>query len=71
MSEITFSTPDFGSSPAQYIRDVRAELKKVQWPNRQQITQATVLVLIVSVAVGGILGGLDYAFTNLFGIIIR
>ena len=71
MSEITFSTPDFGSNPAQYLRDVRAELKKVIWPSREQVVRATILVFIVSVVVGAFLGGLDYAFTQLFTFLVK
>lgn len=66
----TFSTPDFGSSPAEYIRNVRIELKKVEWPTKQHIYKATILVIIVSIIVGIYLGGLDYLFTNLFGILL-
>lgn len=71
MSEITFSAPDFGSNPIQYLRDVRAELKKVVWPNKEQVTKATIMVFSVSLVVGAILGGLDYLFTSLFTLLIK
>jgi preprotein translocase subunit SecE len=65
MADFTFTAPDFGSSPKQYLQEVKTELKKVIWPSKQHLIKATVLVLIVSVAVGALLGGLDLLFTSL------
>lgn len=50
-----------------FFSEVREELNKVVWPTREQTTRYTILVLIVAVATGLFLGGLDYiltAFTN-------
>lgn len=46
-----------------YFKEVRAELSKVIWPTREQTIRYTVLVIVVAVAVGLILGGLDYLLT--------
>ncbi len=70
MTELTFTTPDFGSSPKEYLQEVKAELKKVAWPSRESLIQSTTLVILVSVAVGAFLGGLDYLFTSLLAIIL-
>ena len=70
MAEFTFTTPDFGSSPKAYLQEVKAELKKVQWPNRESLIQSTTMVIVVSVAVGAFLGGLDYLFTSLISVIL-
>ena len=67
----TFSTPDFGSSPIEYFKQVKVELKKVEWPSKHQVYKATVLVFAVSVVIGAFLGGLDFGFTKLFGLIIK
>jgi len=32
---------------AQYLKDVRAELDKVQWPNRQQVISESVAVFLM------------------------
>jgi len=59
------------SAPAKKSRfsffpEVMAELRKAHWPTRQEALRLSILVLIVCAIVGGILGALDLAFTNLF-----
>ena len=49
----------------RFIRDIIAELKKVVWPSRREAICLTTLVLIVTVAMGILLGALDYGFTQL------
>lgn len=54
------STRRFG-----FLSDVIAELRKVTWPSRQEVTNLTVIVIIVSVAVGLFLGLIDFGFAEL------
>jgi preprotein translocase SecE subunit len=42
-----------------FIRESWAELRKVDWPNRAQVIQGTVVVLIACAIVGAYLWGLD------------
>ena len=58
-------------SPLAFVNESIAELKKVVWPTRQQIVKLTLVVLGVSVATGLLIGGMDYLFTNLFGLILK
>lgn len=46
----------------QWSRDVMSELKKVTWPTREQTINLTLVVVVVSAALGLMLGGLDYGF---------
>jgi preprotein translocase subunit SecE len=71
MDGLKFSAPDFGSNPIEYLKQVRIELKRVDWPNKNKVFKATILVFAVSVAAGAFLGGLDYIFTILFGLIMK
>jgi preprotein translocase subunit SecE len=48
-----------------FIGETIAELKKVVWLTRREMTYLTFMVLIVAIIVGLILGGFDYGFTNL------
>ena len=48
----------------RFIGEIIAELKKVTWLNRREIVYLTFLVLVVTVAVGLILGAFDYGFTR-------
>jgi preprotein translocase SecE subunit len=45
-----------------WIRDIWSELRKVQWPTREEAWHLTWVVVLVSVAVGLALGGLDSGF---------
>ncbi len=58
------------SKPVRFVEESVAELKKVVWPTKEQIVRLTLLVIIVSAATGFLIGGLDYLFTKLLGLII-
>ncbi len=47
------------SGLGQFIRECIAELRKVQWPNRRQLWQATGVVIVVCVVVGVYIAALD------------
>ena len=42
-----------------FIRESIAELKKVDWPNRAQVIQGTVVVIVACIIVGAFLWGAD------------
>lgn len=54
-----------------FLKEVREELDKVVWPTREQTLRYTILVIMVAVAVGLFLGGLDYILTILQSFIIE
>jgi len=49
----------------KFIGETIAELKKVVWLSRREMAYLTGLVLLVSVAMGILLGIVDFAFTEL------
>lgn len=54
-----------------FFKEVYEELGKVTWPTREQTIRYTILVIIVAVAVGVFLGGLDYILTKLTAVILE
>jgi len=48
----------------RFIEEAWSELKKVSWPTRDQVRSLTVLVFVVSLAVGVYITVLDFAFTQ-------
>jgi len=54
-----------------FLKEVREELDKVVWPTREATLRYTILVVIVALAVGAFLGGLDYILTILQAAIIE
>ena len=48
-----------------FLKEVRLEMKKVNWPTRQETIRKTLVVIGISVAVAAFLGTLDFIFTTL------
>ena len=46
--------------PRAYLAEVRAELKKVAWPNRKEVINSTIVVLIAVVFMGTLIFAYDY-----------
>ncbi len=46
-------------SPAQYFQEARAELRKVNWPSREETTQLTIAVIAMTLAIAAFLGIVD------------
>jgi preprotein translocase subunit SecE len=53
-----------------FLVAVWAELNRVQWPNRQQLTSLTGITLLFVLIVGGYLGLLDAIFSKLVSAIL-
>lgn len=54
-----------GRQRFRFISETIAELKKVVWLSRREVTYLTALVIIVSAAMGILLGFIDFGFTKL------
>ena len=54
----------------QYLREVRMELKRVQWPNRRDFTDYTGVVIFYVLAFGILFWGLDNIFLALLRLVI-
>ena len=52
-------------SLASFLKEVRFEAKKVNWPKGKDTLKSTVIVILFSVAVAMILSLFDIAFTSL------
>lgn len=60
------------TKPRQFIKEVFAELQKVNWPTRQEVVSYSIVVLVAVVAISVLITALDYVFTQavlaLFGV---
>lgn len=56
---------------ARYLRETRAELRKVVWPSREETTRLSIIVVSVMVGMSAALGVIDYLFSRLIGLIVR
>ena len=51
-------------STAQYFREVRSEISKVEWPTRKEVIFLSVVIILASTFVALFLGGLDVIFQD-------
>ncbi|MEX0869887.1 MAG: preprotein translocase subunit SecE [Candidatus Spechtbacterales bacterium] len=51
----------------RYLREVKIEMKRVNWLHRKEVSNYTILVLAVSIAAAIFLGGLDLFFQWFLG----
>jgi preprotein translocase subunit SecE len=53
------------------LRELRNELRKVEWPTREQAVKLTAAVIGLSGVVGVFLGGVDFIFQELFRFLLE
>lgn len=53
----------------RFFKDIRAELKKVIWPNREQLINNTATVLIVCLLIGALIWIADFALLKVSEIV--
>ncbi len=71
MTTILSKLTQVPSSALHFVRDAFDELKKVSWPDRQVTVRYTIIVMVSSLAIGLLIGGLDYLFTMLLETVVR
>jgi len=50
------------TSPAEFLREVRGELRKVAWPTRPEVVNYSIIVLVAVVLLTAYVAALDYGF---------
>ncbi len=55
----------FAARPRKFARDVQGELKRVNWPDRDQLRQSTAVVLIIVLTLAVYVAVWDFVFQNL------
>lgn len=54
------------TKPAEFVREVRAELKKVNWPTRDEVRRYSIIVAIALVIFTLFVFALDWVFERAF-----
>jgi preprotein translocase subunit SecE len=52
------------TSARQFLREVRGELRKVDWPTRRELVTSTIVVLVTVTVLTSVVFGLDLAFSK-------
>ena len=62
--------PSFFDRAGKWFRDMRSELKKVQWPTRKQTINNTLVVIACVVVVGVFIALFDFVAGEAIGLLI-
>ncbi|NLB64118.1 MAG: preprotein translocase subunit SecE [Fibrobacter sp.] len=54
----------------KYIKEVIQELKKVTWPNQEELKGSTIVVVIFSLIMGGFIALVDFSLAWIIGNLI-
>ena len=53
------------AGPRKFAKDVRGELRRVTWPDRDQLRQSTAVVLIIVIVLAIYVAAVDFVFQSL------
>ena len=57
------------AGPRRFAKDVQGELRRVSWPDRDQLRQSTAVVLIIVIVLALYVAAVDVVFQNLVRLI--
>jgi preprotein translocase subunit SecE len=49
----------------RFLKEVKLEIKKVNWPTRENVIRYTLIIIVSSLIIAAFLGGLDVVFTSI------
>ncbi len=55
----------------QFLKEVNEELKKVTWPSKELVKNATIAVIIFTLVISVYLWGLDIIFQRIMNILFK
>ena len=56
---------------SDFLNGIKAEFKKIVWPNKDDIVRETIAVISSSIAIGIIISILDFIFKILLNFVIK
>jgi preprotein translocase subunit SecE len=59
------------SKSAQFLREVKIELKKVTWPSRKQTIGSTAVVIALVMLISFFLGVVDLGISSLIRVVLQ
>ena len=62
---VEVSRPGLGARLVAFYHDVIAEMQKVTWPDRPQLQQATVQIIVFVLLLGAVIGLVDVGLQTL------
>ena len=65
MATVEAPRPSAGTRLVAFYHDVIAEMKKVTWPDRPQLIQSTIQIIIFVLVIGAVIALIDIALNAL------
>jgi preprotein translocase subunit SecE len=65
MTSVEVARPGLGTRLVTFYHDVITEMKKVTWPDRAQLQQATIQIIVFVLVLGAIIALIDVALQAL------
>jgi preprotein translocase subunit SecE len=65
MTSVEVARPGLGTRLVTFYHDVVTEMKKVTWPDRAQLQQATIQIIVFVLVLGAIIALIDVALQAL------
>ena len=59
----------FAAKPRKFAREVQGELRRVNWPDRDQLRQSTTVVLIIVLTLALYVAAWDFVFRTLASLV--
>ena len=66
MATDVVTRPNAAQRLVTFYQDVVAEMKKVTWPDRQQVRQLSIGVIVLSLFIGAVIALMDLVFQGIF-----
>jgi preprotein translocase subunit SecE len=54
----------------QFLKEIRVELGKVTWPNKNELIGSTIVVVVVSLILSLFTGVVDFVLSRLAGLVL-
>ena len=55
----------------RFVREVRAEVRKVVWPTRRELTTYTAVVIVTVLVAAAVLGVVDLVVSEFLAVVLR
>ena len=55
----------------EFIRESREELKKVAWPEKDEVSNFTIVVIVTLIFVSVFLGFVDFVLNKIIGLLVN
>jgi len=68
---LKFSAKGFLEKSSRFVREVRAELRKVMWPSRRETVVFTTIVIGSVILISGLIWVIDSVLSQLLSLVIK